>query len=295
MTSRTLLKSAAAAIIVLQSPRSVTLGSQSRRCLSTVLENKVALVTGSRRGIGLGIAEALAKRGCNVVLNGTTDDEVAAQAKTRLSRHGVKVDYIAADLAMDDEVDRLCQDMLKIYPTGVDILINNAGFQHVSPVDEFPQEKWNTMIAVMLTAPFHLTRVLLPYMKKKRWGRIINVSSVHGLKASPNKSAYITAKHGLCGLTKTVALEAARFGVTCMAICPGYVETELFHKQITVLAEKDGISEEETKTKFLSNIHPSGESVGIEQVAEAALFLCSDAASQMTGSSLVLDGGWTAK
>lgn len=264
-------------------------------CTERFLRQKVALVTGSTSGIGLGIAIALAKRGCNIVLNGFGDDELITALKKQLTSFGVRVDYVAADLTKLEEIEALCQNILNIYPQGIDILVNNAGFQTVSPVDEFPVAKWDAMIALMLTAPFHLIRIFLPHMKRKHWGRIINISSVHGLKASPNKTAYIAAKHGLVGLTKTVGLETARDGVTCMAICPGYVDTVLFQNQIKVLAEKEGTSYEAAKVKFLSVNHASGEAVGIEQVAETATFLCSSAASQMTGSCMVLDGGWAAK
>lgn len=259
------------------------------------LHNKVALVTGSTSGIGLGIATALAQRGCHIVLNGFGDENLIASLQKRLRSFGVRVEYVGADLTKLEEIEHLCDRIKYLFPNGVDILVNNAGFQHVCPIENFPVEKWDAMISLMLTAPFHLIRLLLPQMKVKSWGRIINISSVHGLKASPNKTAYIAAKHGLVGLTKTVGLEAAAYGVTCMAICPGYVNTGLFQTQIKNIAEREGASYEETKIKFLSNVHASGQTVGIEQIAETATFLCSNAASQMTGSCIVLDGGWAAK
>lgn len=260
------------------------------------LENRVALVTGSTSGIGLGVARGLAARGCNVILNGFGEDKLISELKQEFDKeYKVKVEHIDADLTKSADVASLCDQALKIHPKGVDVLVNNAGFQHVSPVEDFADEKWDAMVAVMLTAPFQLTKRLLPAMKQNGWGRIVNIASVHGIRASPNKAAYVSCKHGVIGLSKVVALETAGSGVTVNAICPGFVETPILQFQVQNLADKENISYDEAKGKFLASFHPSKAPVGIDHLAETVIYLCSDAASQMTGANMVLDGGWSAK
>ncbi|XP_046361451.2 D-beta-hydroxybutyrate dehydrogenase-like isoform X2 [Haliotis rufescens] len=259
------------------------------------LKGLVALVTGATSGIGLGIAHSLARRGCSIVVNGLGDAKLFAEIKEDfVKQHGVDTHFSGENLAKLSEIQKLHGDVIKLYPRGVDILVNNAGFQHVCPVESFPTEKWDSMIAVMLTAPFHLTQMFLPHMRTKGWGRIINMSSCHGHVASANKSAYVSAKHGIIGLTKTVAIETAGSGVTCNAICPGYVETPLFIKQAEDRSRDQGITLEQAKAQIVS-VHASGQPVKLEHIGEMAAFLCSPAADQMTGASLVVDGGWTAQ
>lgn len=278
--------------------------SASRRTFQTCtgattekfLKNRVALVTGSTSGIGLGVARALAARGCQLILNGFGDEAlITSLQKDFQDKYKSRPEFLFADLTSAKEVEKLAVGVKNIYPKGVDILVNNAGFQHVSKVEEFPVEKWDALIAVLLSAPFHLIRTLLPDMIERKWGRIINLASVHSVRASPFKAAYVSAKHGLAGLTKVVALETAGSGVTCNAVSPGYVDTPISQLQIRALADKDNLSYDEAKVKFLSNFHPSKEAVGIDHIAEMFVFLCSDAASQMTGSNLIMDGGWCAK
>ncbi|XP_041480194.1 D-beta-hydroxybutyrate dehydrogenase-like [Lytechinus variegatus] len=255
---------------------------------------KVALITGSTSGIGLGIARALASKGRSIILTGFGSEELIEKHRTEIeSTYNVPATYLSGDLSRDDDVIGLCNKIHSQHPGGVDILVNNAGFQYVSRVEEFPLDKWNNMISVMLTAPFLLTQNLLPGMRTKGWGRIINISSVHGHVASLNKIAYVTAKHGIQGFTKVVALETARSGVTCNALCPGWVQTELFEKQVDEISEQRGISWQDAKEVLLEK-HPSKECTTMEQVGEAVNFICSSACDNMTGSSMVLDGGWTA-
>jgi 3-hydroxybutyrate dehydrogenase len=254
------------------------------------LHGKTALVTGSTSGIGLGIAERLAASGAQVLLNGFGDIDGALE---RVSRYGVKVLHHGADLSKPDEI----QDMQRYAERelgGVDILVNNAGIQHVAPVVEFPVERWDAVIALNLTAVFHTSRLALPGMLERNWGRIINIASAHGLVASTGKSAYVAAKHGVVGLTKATALETATTGVTCNAICPGWVLTPLVQKQIDKLAEPHG-DLERAKRELLAEKHPSVEFVTPEQLGELALFLCSDAAVQVRGAAWSIDGGWTAR
>ncbi|XP_067671486.1 D-beta-hydroxybutyrate dehydrogenase-like [Haliotis asinina] len=263
--------------------------------MSGSLKGLVALVTGATSGIGLGIAHSLAKRGCSIVVNGLGDAKVFENLKEDFARqHGVDTHFSGEDLAKLSDIQKLHNDVLKLYPRGLDILVNNAGFQHVCPVESFPTETWDAMIAVMLTAPFHLTQRFLPRMRVKGWGRIINMSSTHGHVASANKSAYISAKHGIIGFTKTVAIETAGSGVTCNAICPGYVETPLSMKQVEDRSRDQGITLEEAKAQIVG-VHASKQPVKLEHIGEMAAFLCSPAADQMTGASLVVDGGWTAQ
>ena len=259
------------------------------------LAGRVALVTGSTSGIGLGIARALADAGTHVVLNGFGDkaliDKLVAEFR---SRYKVKVDHSAADLSKPAEIAAMVAQAARELG-GVDILVNNAGIQHVAPVEDFPVEKWDAVIAINLSAAFHATRVALPHMKARNWGRIINVASTHGLVASAQKSAYVAAKHGILGLTKVVALETATTGITCNAICPGWVLTPLVQKQIDAIAAREKLAPDAAKMKLLGEKQPSLEFATPEQIGAAALFLCSQAAAQIRGIALPVDGGWTAQ
>lgn len=258
------------------------------------LDAKSAIVTGSTSGIGLGIAEALAAQGANVMLNGFGDaDEIEALRARIASAHGVKVDYHGADMTKPSDIQALAHAANAAFG-GVDIVVNNAGIQHVAAVEEFPIEKWDAIIAINLSSVFHLTRATFAAMKAKRWGRIVNVASAHGLVASPYKSAYVAAKHGVVGFTKTLALEGAEYGVTCNAICPGYVRTPLVEKQIPDQARSRGISEEAVVRDVLLAAQATKQFVTTAQVGALAVFLCSEAASQITGAALPIDGGWTA-
>ena len=257
---------------------------------STNLSGKTAVVTGSNSGIGLGIAWALARAGADVVLNSFTDnDEDHALARKMADETGVKVRYIQADMSKGDQCRKLIADAGRC-----DILVNNAGIQHVAPIQDFPVEKWDAIIAINMSSAFHTTAAALPMMRKAGWGRVINVASAHGLRASPYKSAYITAKHGLVGMTKTVALETAKEPITANTICPGYVLTPLVEKQIPDTAKEYDMSEDEVTEKVILAKQPSKEFVTVEQLGGIALFLCSDAAAQITGTSISADGGWTA-
>ena len=260
-----------------------------------MLKGKTAIVTGSTSGIGLGIARALAGAGTDVMLNGFGEAGAIEELRAGLAAEfGVRVGYHGADLSKPSEIGELVAHATETFGA-VDILVNNAGIQHVAPVEEFPAERWDAVIAVNLSAVFHGIHHALPGMKRRGWGRIINIASAHGLVASVNKSAYVAAKHGVVGLTKTVALETAGTGVTCNAICPGWVLTPLVQKQIDALATGKNIPEPQAKAELLGAKQPSGEFVTPEQLGGLAVFLSSDAAAQMTGSSLVMDGGWTAQ
>ena len=257
-------------------------------------EKKTAIVTGSTSGIGLGIAEALAQAGMNVMLNGFGDtSEIEAIASELENRHFVKVAYNGADMSKPEEIANLVSETAAAFGS-VDVVVNNAGIQNVAPVEDFPPEKWDAILAINLSSAFHTTRAALSSMKQRRWGRIINIASAHGLVASPFKSAYVAAKHGMLGLTKTVALEAAEFGVTCNAICPGYVLTPLVEKQIPDTAKARGISEEEVVRNVLLAAQATKQFVTVEQLGALAVFLCSEGAAQITGTALPVDGGWTA-
>jgi len=259
-----------------------------------MLNGKAALVTGSTSGIGLGIAEALAKAGANVVLNGFGDTAAIERLRSDLAkRHGVKVLYQGADMSRTEAIGQMMHAAGEALGS-LDIVVNNAGIQHVAAVEDFPVEKWDAILAINLSAAFHTTRLALPAMKKKGWGRVINIASAHALVASPFKAAYVAAKHGIAGLTKTVALEAAEAGVTANAICPGYVWTPLVEKQIPDTARSRGISEEQVKRDVLLAAQPTKKFVTVEEVAGLALFLCSEAAASITGAIVPLDGGWTA-
>lgn len=258
------------------------------------LHNKVAVITGSTSGIGLGIARALAAAGANIVLNGLGDAASAEQTRADLAAEfGVKVIFLAADLSRSEEVARLIHDAVQQLGS-IDILVNNAGVQYVCPIEEFPPEKYDLIIALNLNAAFHAIRLTVPAMKQKGWGRIINVASAHALVASPFKSAYVASKHGIAGLTKTVALELAEFGITANAICPGYVMTALVEKQIPETAKARGISEAEVIRDVLLAAQPTKRFVEVDELGALAVFLCSDGARSITGVALPVDGGWTA-
>jgi 3-hydroxybutyrate dehydrogenase len=260
-----------------------------------MLKGRTALVTGSTSVIGLGIAEALAEQGANIILNGFGDRAEIERLRARLAdKARVTVKYDGADMSRPEAIEAMMRGALADFGT-VDVLVNNAGIQHVAPVDEFPVAKWDAILAINLNAAFHTTRLGLPAMKKKRWGRIINIASAHALVASPYKSAYVAAKHGIAGLTKTVALEVAEQGITVNAICPGYVWTPLVEKQVPDTARARGISEEQVKRDVLLAAQPTKRFVGVDEVAALALFLASDAAASITGTILPIDGGWTAQ
>ena len=260
-----------------------------------MLTGKSALVTGSTSGIGKAIAERLAREGANVMLNGFGDAaQIEALRQEMETTSGVKVAYSDADLTKPDAIAALMQRMESEFG-GTDVLVNNAGVQHVSPIEDFPVAKWDLIIALNLTAAFHTIRLAVPGMKARGWGRIINTASAHALVASPFKSAYVAAKHGIAGLTKTVALEGATKGIRCNAICPGYVHTPLVDAQIADTAKSRGISEEEVKRDVLLAAQPTKEFVTSEQVAAMVAYLCSPDASQINGAMLQMDGGWVAQ
>lgn len=256
-------------------------------------KGKTALITGSTSGIGLGIAKDFAKSGMNIVMNGFGDKDDIESQRQEIESFGVKAIYHGADMTKTDDIHDLAQTAKDTFGN-VDILVNNAGIQFVSPVDEFPEEKWNAIISINMNSAFHMTKAILPGMKDKGWGRVINIASAHGLVASPYKSAYVTAKHGIMGFTKTTALEVAQQGITCNAICPGYVKTPLVENQIKDTAKARGITEDEVVNDVMLKAQWTKKFVTIEQVAGSALFLCSDVAENITGIALPIDGGWTA-
>ncbi len=259
-----------------------------------MLKGKTALVTGSTSGIGLGLAKAFAGEGCNIVLNGFGGAAEIEALRAGLAKDaGVTVIYSAADMTKGDEIAAMVADAEKQFGA-IDILCNNAGIQHVAPIDEFPVDKWTQIIAIDLVSSFHTIRAALPAMKKKGWGRIIQTASAHALVASPYKSAYVAAKHGIAGLTKTVALEVATQGITINAICPGYVWTPLVEKQIPDTAKARNMSEEQVKNDVILAAQPTKQFVTVDEIAALALFLASDAAKSITGAMLSMDGGWTA-
>lgn len=257
------------------------------------LKNKTALITGSTSGIGLGIAKGLAAEGINIVMNGFGDkDEIELERKS-IENMGVKAIYNGADMTKPDQIEALINEAKKELG-GVDILVNNAGIQCVSPVEDFPPEKWDAIIAINLSSAFHTTRHAITGMREKGWGRVINMASAHGLVASPYKSAYVAAKHGILGFTKTIALEAAQDNITCNAICPGYVYTPLVENQIADTAKARNMSEEDVKNEVMLKAQWTKKFVTVKQIAGLALFLCSDAAENITGTDIAIDGGWTA-
>jgi 3-hydroxybutyrate dehydrogenase len=260
-----------------------------------MLKGKAAIVTGSTSGIGLGIARALAGAGANLMLNGFGDAAHVEALRAGLAREfGVKVVFSGADISKPVQIQEMVRKATQVLGS-VDILVNNAGIQHTAPVDEFPEDRWDAVIAINLTSNFHAIKAVLPQMKSRNWGRIVNIASTHGLVASKEKSAYVAAKHGILGLTKVVALETATTGITCNAICPGWVLTPLVQKQIDDRAKRDGITVEQAKSELLAEKQPSGEFATAEQLGALCVFLCSDAAAQMRGVALPVDGGWTAQ
>jgi 3-hydroxybutyrate dehydrogenase len=260
-----------------------------------MLKGKVALVTGSTSGIGLAMARALAGQGVDVMLNGFGDaDEIEAIRAGIAGESGVRAAYNAADMSSGEECAGLV-GATRAELGGCDILVNNAGIQHTAPIEEFPVERWDAIIAINLSQSFHTIRAALPGMYEKGWGRIVNIASVHGRVASVNKAAYVAAKHGLVGLTKVVALEAAGRGVTCNAICPGWVLTPLIQAQVDIRAAEKGLTEEEAKADLLAEKQPSKQFATTEQLGGLAAFICSPAADQITGQELGIDGGWTAQ
>lgn len=256
-----------------------------------MLKNKTALVTGSTSGIGLGIAKALARQGANIMLNGFGDVE---GAKAEVAALGVKVSYHGADMSKPAEIEAMMAAAAAEFGR-VDVLVNNAGIQHVAPVESFPVDRWDAIIAINLSSAFHATRLALPAMQAAGWGRVINVASVHGLVGSAQKSAYVAAKHGIVGFTKVVALENATSGVTCNAICPGWVLTPLVQKQVDAKAAAAGISNEDAKRQLLAEKEPSLQFTTPEELGELAVFFCSPAANNIRGVSWQMDGGWTAQ
>jgi 3-hydroxybutyrate dehydrogenase len=255
----------------------------------------VALVTGSTSGIGLGIARALAASGTNLLLNGFGDKaQIDALVAELATEHDIKVRYSAADVSKPAQIAAMVEQAVRELG-GIDILVNNAGIQYVSPIEEFPADKWDAVIAINLSAAFHAIRVALPHMRARNWGRIVNIASTHGLVASSNKAAYVASKHGILGLTKVVALETATTGITCNAICPGWVLTPLVQKQIDDLARREGLAPDAARMRLLGEKQPSLEFATPEQIGAAAAFLCSPHAAQIRGVALPIDGGWTAQ
>ncbi|MBB1491557.1 MULTISPECIES: 3-hydroxybutyrate dehydrogenase [unclassified Paracoccus (in: a-proteobacteria)] len=255
-----------------------------------ILAGKAAVVTGSNSGIGLGVAEALAAAGADVVINSFTDTpEDHALAKRLSAEHGVTVRYIQADMSKAEDCRRLVESAGRC-----DILVNNAGIQHVAPIPEFPAEKWDAIIAINLSSAFHTTAAALPMMRAAGWGRVVNIASAHGLTASPFKSAYVAAKHGVVGLTKVTALETATDPITCNAICPGYVLTPIIEAQIPDQMKTHNMGREEVIAKVMLARQPSGEFATVEQIGGTTVFLCSETATQVTGTTISVDGGWTA-
>jgi 3-hydroxybutyrate dehydrogenase len=259
------------------------------------LAGKVAIVTGSTSGIGLGIAQAFAEAGIHLMLNGFGDKAEIERTRMGLEEaHRIKTAYSAADMSRPADIVRMVEDARRLLGP-VDVLVNNAGIQHVEAIETFPVAKWDAIIAINLSSAFHAMRAVLPDMKARKWGRIINMSSAHGLVASPFKSAYVAAKHGIVGLTKTVALETAEHGITVNAICPGYVLTPLVQKQIPETAKARGLTEEQVVKTVLLHAQPTRQFVTTEQIGALSVFLCGEAAASITGTALPIEGGWTAQ
>ena len=260
-----------------------------------MLKGRTAVVTGSTSGIGLGIAEALAGAGADVMLNGFGDPgQVEGVRRGLAERHGVRVAHSGADMAKPPEVRRMVEQATAELGA-VDILVNNAGIQHVARIDEFPDDRWDAILAINLSAAFHATKAAAPGMRERRWGRIVNVASAHGLVGSAGKAAYVAAKHGVVGLTKVVALDLANDGVTCNAICPGWVLTPLVERQIEARAREAGMAAEQAREELLREKQPMLAFSTPQGIGALAVFLCSDGAATMTGTALPIDGGWTAQ
>jgi 3-hydroxybutyrate dehydrogenase len=267
--------------------------STTTRRIGMSLKGKTAVVTGSTSGIGHGIAHALATDGANIVMNGLGTEKDNEKAIAEIKKLGTRVSFDPANMLRHNQIADMIAKAEKDFGS-VDILVNNAGIQHVAPIEEFPIEQWDSIIAINLTSAFHTIRAAVPGMKKRKWGRIINICSAHSLRASPFKAAYVSAKHGLAGLTKTVALELAEHGVTSNAISPGFVWTPLVEKQIPDLAKSENITLEQAKNEVLSR-QPTKQFVTVEQVAALAAFLASEVAASITGANYSIDGGWTAQ
>jgi 3-hydroxybutyrate dehydrogenase len=260
-----------------------------------MLKGKAAIVTGSTSGIGLGIATALAAEGCDVMLNGLGDPVAIERLRAGLAeRHGVRAAYFAADMAKPSEIQELVAEAARQFGS-VDILVNNAGIQHVARIVEFPEERWDAVVAINLSAAFHTSKAALPLMIARKWGRIVNIASAHGLVASGEKAAYVAAKHGLVGLTKVTAIETANQGITCNAICPGWVLTSLVQQQIEARAKAQRMPVEKTREDLVREKQPMLEYTTPEKIGAFTVFLCSEAASTITGAALSIDGGWVAQ
>jgi 3-hydroxybutyrate dehydrogenase len=271
-----------------------TTSAKTESTIGHSLAGKSAIVTGSTSGIGLGIAHALAAAGADIMLNGFGDAKEIERIRGELAaENNVKVVYDGADMSKGDAVAGMVQNAAKAFGK-VDIVVNNAGIQFVAPIDEFPVAKWDAIIAINLSSAFHSTRAALPGMKARKWGRIINIASAHGLVASPFKSAYVSAKHGMLGLTKTTALEVAEMGITCNAICPGYVWTPLVESQLDDQAKAHNMTREQVIHDVLLAQQPNKRFATVEEMGALAAFLCTDAAASITGTALPVDGGWTA-
>ena len=260
-----------------------------------MLRGKTAIVTGSTSGIGLGIATALAAESCDVMLNGFGDPGAIERLRADLAeRHGIRAAHFPADMAKPAEIRELVAETKRQFG-GVDILVNNAGIQHVAPIVEFPEDRWNAVIAINLSAAFHTSKAVLPLMIARKWGRIINIASAHGLVASGEKAAYVAAKHGLVGLTKVTAIETANQGITCNAICPGWVLTPLVQQQIETRAQTQNVAVEKAREDLVREKQPMLEYTTPEKIRALAVFLCGEAASTITGAALSIDGGWVAQ
>jgi 3-hydroxybutyrate dehydrogenase len=260
-----------------------------------MLRGKTAIVTGSTSGIGLGIVSALAAEGCDVMLNGFGDSAAIERLRDSIAeKNGVRIGYSAADMSKPAEIRELVVDTVREFG-GVDILVNNAGIQHVAKIVDFPEERWDAVIAINLSAAFHALKAALPHMVAKKWGRIVNIASAHGLVASGEKAAYVAAKHGLVGLTKVTAIETANQGITCNAICPGWVLTPLVQQQIAARARAQGIAVEQAREDLVREKQPMLDYTTPEKIGAMAVFLCDEAASTITGAALSIDGGWVAQ
>ena len=259
-----------------------------------MLHGKTAIVTGSTSGIGLGIAEAFARAGANVVLNGFGDAMQIERTRAELAhRTNATIVYSPADMSKPKAIEQMVRQTIDAFGA-IDIMVNNAGIQHVAPIEDFPDEKWDSILSINLSSVFHATKLVLPSMRRKGWGRVINVASAHALVASPYKAAYVAAKHGVLGLTRVTALETAEDGITCNAICPGYVRTPLVEQQIAAQAEAHGIDREKVVSDVLLKNQPNKRFVEVAELAALSLFLCTDNGASVTGAALPIDGGWTA-